>query len=355
MATVIIQGRKVKVPYLVRQSNGAYYWQPRPHMRAAGFRPEALGRDPIKAAARAQVLNEEWMAIKNAGGTDAPLPSGTFGWLCGQYERSGWYKDLAHRTRETYDMGLRVLTGSPLAKRQVAAISRGDVRRLMDRVHETRSDEYQRKIAKVLRRVLAYGVELELIKVNPASNLGIKSNKPRRQRWQPGHVNAFVAAAIEAGYPGWALAVMLAYDTTQRLGDVLKIQHGHFDGEGVKVTQGKTEKEVWCPLAPETIALYRRIERRAVTMVYGTSGRPITNRTYFNRVFRKIAEAVDLPPDLQFRDLRRTGISEVLAGGGRGEPISGHAQGSLAIRIYEVADKEAARSSMAARRRGREQ
>jgi integrase len=148
---------------------------------------------------------------------------------------------------------------------------------------------------------------------------------------------------------------MLAYDTTQRLGDVLKIQHGHFDGEGVKVTQGKTEKEVWCPLAPETIALYRRIERRAVTMVYGTSGRPITNRTYFNRVFRKIAEAVDLPPDLQFRDLRRTGISEVLAGGGRGEPISGHAQGSLAIRIYEVADKEAARSSMAARRRGREQ
>lgn len=353
MATVIIQGKRVKVPYMDRRGD-AYYWQPKPEMRAAGFRPEALGKDPIKAAARAQALNDEWRQIKHAG-PDAPAyPANSFGWLCEQYARSGWYQSLAPRTRETYDMGLRVLTASPLAKRRVAEISRGDVRRFMDRIREARSEEYLRKIVKVLRRVLAYGIELELIQVNPAAKLGIKSNKPRRQRWQPSHVNAFVAAAIEAGHPGWALAVMLAYDTTQRLGDILKIQHGHFDGEGVKVTQSKTEKEVWCPLAPETIALYRRIERRAVTMVYGATGRPITNRTYFNRVFRKIAETVDLPPDLQFRDLRRTGISEVLAGGGRGEPISGHAQGSLAIRVYEVADKEAARSSMAARQRGRE-
>lgn len=353
MATVIIQGKRIKVPYMDRVGD-SFYWQPRPAMREAGFRPEALGKDPIKAAARAQALNAEWAAIKNAGPDGPAHAEGTFGWLCDQYERSSWYRDLAPRTRETYDMGLRALARTPLAKSKVAAITRGDIRRHMDRVRETKSEEYLRKFVKVLRRVLAYGIELELITVNPAAKLGIKANKPRRQRWRPEHINAFVNAAIEAGHPGWALAVMLAYDTTQRLSDILKIQHGHFDGEGVTVTQGKTEKEVWCPLAPETIALYGRIERRAITMVYGTSGRPITNRVHFNRVFRKIGEAVDLPPDLQFRDLRRTGISEVLAGGGRGEPISGHAQGSLAIRVYEVADKEAARSSMAARKKGRE-
>jgi integrase len=353
MATVIIQGKRIKVPYMDRRGD-AFYWQPKADMRAAGFRPEALGKDPIKAAARAQTLNDEWRAIKNSGPGGSAHVTGSLGWLCDQYERSSWYRDLAPRTRETYDMALRAISSAPIAKRKVSDVTRGEVRRLMDRVSETKSEEYLRKIVKVLSRVLAYGIELELITVNPAAKLGIKSNKPRRQRWRPEHVNAFVGAAIKAGYPGWALAVMLAYDTTQRLGDILKIQHGHFDGEGVTVTQGKTGKTTWCPLVPETIELYGRIERRSITMVYGINGRPITNRVYFNRVFRKIAGFIDLPPDLQFRDLRRTGISEVLAGGGRGEPISGHAQGSLAIRVYEVADKEAARSSMAARRKGRE-
>ena len=353
MATIIVQGKRVKIPYMTRVRDD-WYWMAKPEMRAAGWHTEALGKDPIKAAARAQVLNAEWNAAKNATGEAAAAPTGSFVWLCDQYSRSSWYGDLQPRSREAYDMGLRDLRTVPFATRPVASVTRGDVRRLMDRIREIRSEEYLRKIVKVLRRVLAYGIELELITVNPAAKLGIRTNKPRRQVWKPHHVSDFVSVAIEAGHPGWALAVMLAYDTTQRLSDILKIQHGHFDGEGVSVTQGKTGKAVWCPLYPDTIALYARVERRAITIVYGTSGRPITNRTHFNRVFRAIAEKAKLPADVQFRDLRRTGISEVLAGGGRGEPISGHAQGSLAVRVYEVPNKDAARSSMAARRKGKE-
>lgn len=353
MGTVIIQGRRTKVRHL-SQRKGRWFFVPSRHMKDAGFHGEPLGNDMIRAAARAQEINRQWDAIRSNAPAAPEVITGSLKWLCDQYRKSSWYQDLGRRTVETYDMALRAIEGSPLAKRKVSAITRGDVRRIMDRIRETRSDEYLRKVVKVLRRVLTYGVELELITTNPAAKLGVKANKPRRQVWKPEHVNAFVSAAIDAGHPGWALAVMLAYDTTQRLSDLLGAQHRHFDGEGLNVEQGKTGKHVWCPLYPDTIALYQRIERRAITIVYGATGRPITNRTYFNRVFRKIAFVAEIPADLQFRDLRRTGISEVLAGGGRGEPISGHAQGSQAVRVYEVPDKAAARSSMAARVKGRE-
>lgn len=346
MVTIKIGDQEVKVRHL-RQKPSGWYFQPSKALFDAGFRPEALGKDFTTAVARCETLNREWDAMR----TGAPAPMrdapGSWQWLIKQYETSDWYPTNP-RTLETQRLGCRVILDSPLTKTTPARCGRKDVRNFIAALRRDKSEEHVRKVVKVLRRLLFYAIELELIRTNPAAKLGLKGNKPRRQRWRPEQVRAFVEKAIEMDRPGWALGVMLGYDTTQRLSDILRVQHGHFDGEAVTVQQGKTDKVVWCPLYQETIALYRRTPRRATTIVYGERGTPI-DRGRFNREFREIAKAVGLPADLQFRDLRRTGISEVLSGGGRAEPISGHAPGSQAIRVYEVPDKDASRAVMAAR------
>lgn len=348
MVTIKIGDKAMKVRHL-REKPSGWYFQPSKALHDAGFRPEALGKDFATAVQRCETLNREWDAMQKGLPAEPRQAPGSWQWLIKQYEASDWYPTNA-RTLETQRLGINVILASPLAKSPVARCGRKDVRNLIARLRSEKSEEHVRKVVKVLRRVLYYAIELELIKTNPAARLGIKGNKPRRQQWQPAQVRAFVEKAIEMDMPGWALGVMLGYDTTQRLGDILRVQHGHFDGEGITVQQGKTDKAVWCQLVPETVALYKRLPKRAITIVYGERGRPI-DRGRFNRGFRKIAETIGLPGDLQFRDLRRTGISEVLSGGGRAEPISGHAPGSLAIRVYEIPDKNASRAAMAARKR----
>jgi len=349
MVTIKIGDQEVKIRHL-RQKASGWYFQPSKALFDAGFRPEPLGKDFSIAVARCETLNREWDALRQGAAPAAQsMAPGSWQWLVKQYEVSDWYPTNP-RTLETQRLGIRVILDSPLTKSTPARCGRKDIRGFIAALRRDKSEEHVRKVVKVLRRILFYAVELELIKTNPAAKLGLEGGKPRRQKWRPEQVRAFVEKAIEMRRPGWALGVMLGYDTTQRLSDILRIQHGHFDGEGVTVQQGKTDKVVWCPLYPETIGLYKRTPRRATTIVYGERGTPI-DRGRFNREFREIAKAIDLPADLQFRDLRRTGISEALSGGGRAEPISGHAPGSQAIRVYEVPNKDASRATMAARQK----
>ena len=117
--------------------------------------------------------------------------------------------------------------------------------------------------------------------------------------------------------------------------------------------QGKTDAETDGLLSARTLALIDDAPRTAVTIITGERGRPITNRTYFNREFRRIAKAAGLPADLWFKDLRRTAASEALAGGGRAEPMTGHRPGSSVIKHYEVPNRAAVKATDEARRRGR--
>ncbi len=204
----------------------------------------------------------------------------------------------------------------------------------------------------MLRRLLNYSIEVGLRDVNPAAKMNLRHAPPRRVTWTNDEVQAFKAKAIEMGHPAWALAVQLGYDTAQRLSDVLAATWNDIDGDGMTFRQTKTGATVWVPLSPDTLTMLAETERRAVQIITGdVQGLPIRNRSYFARVFREIRDAAGLRAELTFRDLRRTAASEVLAGGGRAEPLTGHRPGSPVLRVYEMPSREASRSAQAARRR----
>ncbi len=148
----------------------------------------------------------------------------------------------------------------------------------------------------------------------------------------------------------WALAVMVGYDTSQRLSDVLAVTWIDDDGEGIRFgRRTKGNNGVWGALFPETIAMIADTPRDGDQIIIDHRGEPISSWTHFNRVFRAIKKKADLPDEIQFHDLRRTAASGIDAGGGNIEPITGHKPGSSAIPHYIVPGKDAAGTARSVR------
>ncbi len=103
---------------------------------------------------------------------------------------------------------------------------------------------------------------------------------------------------------------------------------------------------------PETLAMLAETPRRAVQIIVGdVQGKPIASRGTFGRYFRKVRAKSGIRPELRFRDLRRTAITEIEAGGGTSEFVSGHQFGSPVKRHYVVRDKAGVREAQRARRK----
>lgn len=239
----------------------------------------------------------------------------------------------------------------------VAGIKRLHVRAVHDGlINHGHSRDKANKVVKVLRRTLSWAIELGLIAVNPASKMGLQKNAPREEIWYGDDIRALINKAIELEEFGIALATAIGYDSSQRPGDVIRIPRSNFNGAEIKIKPSKTKKHagspkwVWAPLRPLTIGLIGKyLNHDSVTIVVDRTGKPYKSRNAFSKAFREVAKQAGIRGDLQFRDIRRTVASEILAGGGRSEPITGHAPGSPAIRVYEVPSLAAAKSAQAVR------
>jgi integrase len=341
----------LKVRRLV-QRNGSYYFQANAAMRKAGIHSEALGAVLHTAVARAEELNAEWDAIRK--GEDFVSGVITIDRLITMYEQSSWYRELAPKTILEVDQATALIR-SAFGKYPVKALRRPHILEFHDKLYNARSLPLANKAVRWLRRVLQFAVDREIRPDNPALRLRLAHLPPRQQRWTPEQVQAVIDKAIEMELHGWARGIAIAYDTSQRLSDVLSATWAHYDGEGITFHQAKVARkkpvEIWVSLWPDTIQMLAGVNRTAVTIVTGERGRPITQQAYFGRRFREICRAAGVSDDLQFRDLRRTAATEVSAGGGRVESLTGHVEGSPMAKVYVMKTKEAARSAQAARQR----
>jgi integrase len=331
---------------------GAYYFQPTAKMKQAGFRSEALGRNAAAAFARAEALNAEWDTLRRGAETAETVAPFTLAWAIAAYRASSWWRDLAPSTQGVATPLLAYLEASPLGPAPLRELARPDIREFYDKVSAAHGTWKANDTHKYLSRVLSYAVERGWIATNPAARMGIKDPKPRRVVWTPEQVTAAIDKALELGYPGWARAISIGYDSGQDLMVILDRQWSHFDGEGMDFRRRKTGVASWSPCSPVTLELLGGA-KTSIYICTSPAGSPITTRSYFGRVFRQIRAEAGLPP-LRFRDLRRTVGSEIYEGGGRLEPILGLTPGSPVQKHYIVPNKAASREAQS-RRRGREQ
>jgi len=167
-----------------------------------------------------------------------------------------------------------------------------------------------------------------------------------------------IAKAREQGRPCIALAVQIAHATALREADVLALTWEQFDGERLVLKQGKTGKNIACPLSAETITMIEECRKGTIPLatapiIRGPHGRAYLKDNFTHR-FRDICRSSGIPHELQFRDLRRTTATELAAAGSTAAEIAavtGHsiARSQKILDTYVRTNETMARNAQAKR------
>jgi len=244
-------------------------------------------------------------AIKSTGRN-----KGTFKAIIQSYMASPAYKDKRERTRKDYQRQIvkiedefGVMPIAVLDDRRV----RSDFLAWRDRLAKQSKKQADYAIT-VLGVILSWAVDRGLISVNRAARPGKLYRSDRAAIvWTDDDVAAFLGVAS----PELALALMLAKNTGQRQGDLLKLTWAAYDGSYIRLTQSKTGAKVVVPVTHE-LKKYLQAEKMrrkgkgvdATAVLTRPDGQP-WRTDHFRHEWRAATLAAGLDGK-RFQDLRGT-------------------------------------------------
>jgi integrase len=325
---------RMKVPRL-RKIAGRFYWWPTPAVQKLGFASQALGADPVEAAAKAHKLNDQ-VERERRGVDQRPAEPETVAALVRLYRSDPAFKNRRPATRRVYEHVLGQIEKNEGAV-PVASIETRQLKQIY-RELLTRGVAVAALHMRIWRVLLKFAVGESWIKVNPSADFTIEAAPARELVWTWPQIKAFCDAADAEGLASLALAVMLAYDLGQRQGDVLALTWASQKPDGWLVRQQKTSQPVKVPLRwPETRRRLAKVVRgdRVQVVICETTGRP-WRLDHFRHEFARVRDLAGLPNELQFRDLRRTAATEIGDGGASSQQIrsvTGHRSDAM-LKVY---------------------
>ncbi len=145
---------------------------------------------------------------------------------------------------------------------------------------------------------------------NPCREIKPLKGGDSYERWP---VDVIAQCARELRPDLWQAAALALY-TGQRQGDVLSMRWDAITPSGLIVKQSKTGKVLVLPIHRDLAALLATLERRAVTILTSTEGRPWTV-SGFKSAWRKHKPQVLIDQGLVFHGLRKSAVSMLLEAG----------------------------------------
>lgn len=286
---------EVRTYYFHRATNTPLYGEP----NSAEF---------LKAYADAQEK------IKSAGRN-----KGTLKELIQRYMESPSYRNISARTRQDYQRQITKIEDA-FGDMPIAVLSdhrvRADFLDWRDRLAKTSKKQADYAIT-VLGLVLAWSMDRGLISHNFAARPGKLYRSERAAIiWTDEDVSAFWAEAE----PDLQLALILARDTGQRQGDLLRLTWSGYDGRYIRLTQSKTGTRVEVPVTQELKAMLDSVKARrlayaldATTILTRPDGRP-WRVDHFRHAWREVTLAAGLDGK-RFQDLRGTAVTALADAG----------------------------------------
>jgi integrase len=178
-----------------------------------------------------------------------------------------------------------------------------------------------------LSRILSWAVKRRLIATNPCANGGKLYQGTRVDKvWTDEDVARFVRTAPS----NLRLAMLLAINTGQRQGDLLRLPWSAYDGTNIKLRQKKTGAYVAIPVTDELKAALDAAPRQSPIMLTNSVGKP-WSESGFQGAWGKATTRAGIR-GLTFHDLRGTAVV-TLARAGCNEveiySITGHKPGDV--------------------------
>ncbi|WP_298016840.1 tyrosine-type recombinase/integrase [uncultured Castellaniella sp.] len=184
-----------------------------------------------------------------------------------------------------------------------------------------------------LKLIFQWAMDREIVLANPT--LSVKrlpaGQRDRLITWRE-------YQAIYAKAPDWIQVIMdICYLTGQRIGDVLKIEYGHLQDDGIFFEQEKTGKKLvvaWTPELRAVVERARRLKYSIKSARYLLSGRAGTKRERQNvwRHFKDATRAAGID-DVTLHDLRAMSGTEADREGKNATELLGHTDAHT-TRIY---------------------
>ncbi len=162
----------------------------------------------------------------------------------------------------------------------------------------------------VLARVLSVAKDRGILAINICERGGRLSRGGRAEKiWTEQDV-----AKFEAKAPAYMrLALMMGLWTGQRQGDLLRLTWAAYDGDAIKLKQGKTGARVAVPLAAPLRATLDRDIRSGKTVLLNSRGKSWT-KAGFQTSWRKTCEKAGIK-GLTYHDLRGTAVTRLALAG----------------------------------------
>lgn len=273
-----------------------YAWRGGPRIDADPGTPEFLA---------------EWQRL--TAERDSPRRyAGTLQQIINDYQRAPAFTDLRPITRTGYVQRIRKIEAE-FGDMPLRAVedprARGEFLDWRDRLAAKGRREADYCLA-VLARILSWAVDRRVLRVNQVEKPGrLYSGSRAAVVWTDGQIDALLASApVQVRLP-----FLVALWTGQRQGDVLRLTWTAYDGQAIRLRQGKTGRHLRIPVAAELRAVLDATRRRAVTICATSRGRPWTPdgfRASFDTARR--AAQVD---GVTFHDLRGTAVARLAAAG----------------------------------------
>lgn len=250
---------------------------------------------------------------------------GTLSGLIRKFEGTAKWRRLRESTQKEYRRIFKFWDakfGSVPHKALEAKLFRQKVLEWHDAFSAEKPREADNRVT-ILARVLSWGAKDGPLNINVLDGFERAYESDRSDKiWLPEHVTAFLGYAT----PEMQLALALALHTGQRQADIRKMAWSNYDGERIRIRQGKSRRLVMIPCTRALKATLDGMKRRGALILTTSTGGAFKAR-WFGRKWDDAFKASGIAEDLHFHDIRGTTVTMLFEAGctvAEAAAITGH-------------------------------
>lgn len=338
----------MQVKYLEERTraNGQRVWVVKPPkyvQDAIGAKFETY-TSRTEATARAVAIADAYQDHRRGIKRDISIPQDTVEGLISFYKQTNEFKKLTPNSQRLYQLMIKSATELRIGQSnlrfgemQVKNVSPTHSDKLYMALKNDVSEHRAVHVCKVMRKVWYVGKRHGKVQSNPFERMGLAGLDSRAVLWEPDDVRKVMDVSDKNGFQSISTLTLLCYDLCQRPGDMRQLQWKHYKNGVFRFVQEKTGTEVTIPASPR---LMQRLDPLISAdddyiVVCETTGKPY-DRFLYMKYFRRLREMAGLSDQLQLRDLRRTGATEMAEAGCTEDElrsVTGH-QSRDVLRIY---------------------
>jgi hypothetical protein len=364
---------RVKIPYYVVK-RGLGFWEPRPHMREAGFEPVACGQDGPEAWRKASECFARWKEY--AAAKQRPIvpymPPGSLSEAFQRYRGTAEWSGKAPRTREEWERAW-VHIGRVFGDVRPRTVTLEHISGFRKKVERDVSRREAHRVIKIWRALWRVAAAMGYCRRDADPSLGVRNKEPERRQvfWSYREAALLVKGAWRAGYCGLAALIAVAWDSSLSPVDVRKLTPAQRarDGQGdvFLVARAKTGRAAAATITRRSRRVLDAYLARLGAAIASDapifrnrSGRAYSKDT-LGHDFRDIREIIFGSGETRtLADFRRSGALEAIRGGASAELIGNKLANDFASSVnlqktYAPVDLAAVRQADKARREARKE